>query len=230
MDQKNLATAFEMSALVISVAFGYVLGCTYNWGIWAVEVAYLGGTVILLMEYHFYFKFGSRFAEYRSLIAEGIVDDSSKGEDDLVDTNEEDIPIIIKNQIEGDRQEIPEKSEIAHEDEIFQGKSGDNIVLDHATNNLAELDSLRTYSGFIKFSSYFAVLGLITAVAISLDRYLISLKVNIYEFAAFSTVNNLMVLGLGLNIGFSSVICVDLSEIMMAKDIPHAKRYIKISI
>ena len=97
MNQKILATAFEMSALVISVTFGYLLGCTLNYGIWAVEFVYLGSVVLLFMEYHLYFKFGSGFAEYRYLIAEDIVEDCYMFEDGLVDKNQDAEPILISS-------------------------------------------------------------------------------------------------------------------------------------
>ena len=109
MNQKTLAIAFEMIALVISIVFGYVLGCTYDHGIWAVEFVYLGSVVMLFMEYHLYFKFGPGFAEYRSLIAECIVEDCYRFEDGLVDKNEERKPIVIKNQIEENLSKIESK-------------------------------------------------------------------------------------------------------------------------
>ena len=237
MNQKILATVFEMSALVISATSGYLLGCTADLGIWAVEFVYLGSVALLFIEYHFYFKFGSGFAEYRSLIAEGVVDDSSKGEDGFEDSNEEMEPIMIESQIQDNLSEIESKmasshyqSETAQKDEIFEDQVIDHEVPGHATKSLAELESLRTYTGFLKFSTLIGSLGFLTTLFPSSFRILISFKVNQYEFAAFSSVLNLINLSLGLLVGFSSVMSVDLSKIMMTKDIPNAKRYITISI
>ena len=124
----------------------------------------------------------------------------------------------------------PEKGEIAQEDEIIQQKIEDYKVPDHAAIKLDELDSLRTYMGFLKYCSLFASLGFSLAVVFSIDRIIISFKVDKYDFAALSSVFNIVNVPIGLFIGFSAVISVDLSKIMMVKDIPHAKRYIKISM
>ena len=163
-----------------------------------------------------------------------IVEDCYGFEDGLVDRNEEDEPILKKIKFVENRQEIseikPEKGEMAQKDEIIQEKSADYKVPDHATKKLAELDNLRTYTGFFKYCSIFASMGFSLTVISSIDRIIVSFMVDQYDFSALSSVFNIVNVSNGLYIGFSAVICVDLSKIMMTKDIPKAKRYIKISM
>ena len=49
MNQKTIAVIFEISALVIGIVLGYYLGCYLGYGIWAVEIVYLGTVAFLFM-------------------------------------------------------------------------------------------------------------------------------------------------------------------------------------